>query len=119
MNQPYQSFFRSCPPGAVLQVGNGANKCLLLNSTDRAMLDELDRNVRIIRGLDDQSDGMRVVQVAAWTQSTESSPRFGTDPPNILLYGETTPEFFGSLFRDGTGWQRTAFRFLFPSVSLN
>lgn len=102
-----------------MQVGNGANKSLLLNSTDRAMLDELDRNVRIIRGLDDQSEGMRVVQVAGWTKTPESSPRYGVDPPNILLYGEATPKYFGSLFQRGTGWQRTAFSFLFPPVSLN
>lgn len=119
MNKPYQSFFRSCPPGAVLRVGNGAQRSLLLSSSDCAMLDELDRNVRIIRGLDDQSDGMRVVQVAAWAKTPESSPRFGVDPPNILLYGETTPEYFGSLFQRGPGWQSTAFRLLFPPVSSN
>ena len=96
MNQttPYQTFFRDAPRAVVMEIGNGGKRTVTLIMHNNWLMFDLDTNIRLLPGLDDQTQGMIVVKICAWVETPEDTPIHNMDPPNVTRYGETSREYF-------------------------
>lgn len=90
----FQRYFRDCPPSICIELFAGAGNSLSIVNPSSELLDNLDLNIRIVRGLDDCDPGLALVQLCLYVQDDrEAGER--------LRHGQTTHRYLENLIRSG------------------